>query len=90
MNNHATSSNFSIYYTWKNDELELPDSSYLALHIQFYIDYIIVKHETLPSLTHVNIYISRINNRLVFKIKDGYKPELQTPKTIKSFGSTKN
>ena len=30
-----------------------------------------------------------INNRLVFKIEDGYKPELQTPETIKLLGSTK-
>ena len=32
--------------------------------------------------------MSRIS-RLVFKIKDGYKLELQTPKTIKLFDSTK-
>ena len=32
--------------------------------------------------------MSRIN-RLVFKIKDGYKLELQTPKMIKLFDSTK-
>ena len=31
----------------------------------------------------------RIKNRLVFKIKDGHYLELQTPKTIKLFGSTK-
>ena len=29
-----------------------------------------------------------MNNRLLFKIKDGYKLELQTPETIKLFGST--
>ena len=33
--------------------------------------------------------INRTNNRLVFKIKDGYKVELQTPETMKLFGSTK-
>ena len=27
----------------------------------------------------IKVYISRINNRLVFKIKDVYKLELQTP-----------
>ena len=32
--------------------------------------------------------INRINNRLVFKIKDGYKLELQTPETMKLFDST--
>ena len=30
-----------------------------------------------------------MNNRLLFKIKDGDKLELQTPETIKLFGSTK-
>ena len=29
------------------------------------------------------------NNRLVFKIKDEYMLELQTPKSMKLFGSTK-
>ena len=34
-------------------------------------------------------YINRINNRLVFKIKDGYKLELQPPETINLFGRKK-
>ena len=40
------------------------------------------------NLSPIHVYISRINNRLVFKIKDGYRLELQTPKTMKLFGST--
>ena len=32
---------------------------------------------------------NRINNRLVFKIRGGYKLILQTPETMKLFGSTK-
>ena len=32
---------------------------------------------------------NRINNRLVFKIRGGYKLVLQTPETMKLFGSTK-
>ena len=36
------------------------------------------------------IIVSRINNRLVFKIKGRYKLELQIAETMKSFGSTKN
>ena len=35
------------------------------------------------------IYINRINNRLVFKLNDRYNLELQTPETMKIFGSTK-
>ena len=41
------------------------------------------KHKILPTNPHIHIYISRINNRLVLKIKDGYKLELQTPDTMK-------
>ena len=38
----------------------------------------------------IHVYINRINNRLVFKIKDGYKLELETPETVKLFESSKN
>ena len=41
------------------------------------------------SLIPYHTYINRINNRLVLKIKDGYKLKLQTPETMKLFGSTK-
>ena len=47
------------------------------------------KHETLTTKSLIQVYINRINNRLVFKIKDGYEIELQTPKKMKLFGSTK-
>ena len=64
--------------------------SYSLSDIQDYIeDYMIKKHETLTTIPPVHVYINRINNRLVFKIKDGYKLELQTPETMKLFGSTK-
>ena len=47
------------------------------------------KHERLTKILPINVDINRINNRLVFKIKDGYRQELQTPETMKLFGSTK-
>ena len=53
-----------------------------------YVENIIQKHETLSANPPIHIYISRINNRLVLKIKKGYKLELQTPKTMKLFCST--
>ena len=58
-------------------------------NLQDYIEYIIKEHETLTTIPPVHVYINRINNRLVFKIKDGYKLELQTPKTMKLLGSIK-
>ena len=69
--------------------MESLDGSYSISDIQDYIEYIIKKHETLPPNPLIHIYINRINNRLELKIKDRYKLELQTPETMKLFGSTK-
>ena len=68
--------------TW-NDEFELPDGSYSVSDIQDYIEYIIKKRKTLPRNLPIHIYINRISNRLVTKIEDGYKLELQMPETMK-------
>ena len=57
--------------------------------IQNYIEYNIKKHEALTTVPPIHVHINRINKRLVFKIKDAYMLELQTPKTIKLFGRTK-
>ena len=47
------------------------------------------KHETLINNPPIHICINRTNGRLVFKIKNGFKLELQTIKITKLFGSTK-
>ena len=57
--------------------------------IQDYTACIIKKHETLTTIPPIHVYINRINNRLAFKRKDGYKLELQTPVAVKLFDSTK-
>ena len=46
------------------------------------------KHETLSNNPSTHISINRINNIIVFKTIDGYKLEIQTPGTMKLFGST--
>ena len=48
------------------------------------------KHEKFPNNRPIHIYINRINNRLMFKIKNQYRLELQKPETMKLFGSSKN
>ena len=68
-----------------SDNSVLPERS----DIQDYIKYVIKKHEILPNNPPICIYISGINNSLEFKIKDGYKLELQTPETMNLFRSTK-
>ena len=42
------------------------------------------------TIPHIHVFINRINNRLVLKIQNEYKLELQTPETMKLFGSTKS
>ena len=64
-----------IVLTW-NDEFELSGCYYSVADIQDYIVYITQKHETLLTNPPIHIYINRINYRLVFKMKDGYKLEL--------------
>ena len=65
--------------TW-NDEFELPHGSYSVLYIQDYIEFIFKRHKTLTTIPPTHVYINRINNSLVFKMKDGYNLELQTSK----------
>ena len=68
----------------------MPDGSYSISAIQGYFEYIINKHETIADNPPVQIYVNRIKNRIVFKIKTGYKLELLIPETKKLLRSTKN
>ena len=45
------------------------------------------KYTDKPS---VQIYLKKIENRVTFKIKNGYSLELLTPETMKLLGSTEN
>ena len=74
--------------TW-NYTFDLPDGSYSIADIQDYFEFIIKKHETLTENPPVQIYPNKIKNRIVFKIKTGYKLELLTLETMKFLGSTK-
>ena len=67
--------------TW-NDEFNLPDGSYSVSDIQDYFEYIIKKHETIADNPPVQISVNKIKNRIVFKIKTGYKLELLTRETM--------
>ena len=72
-----------------NDEFELPNGFYSVSDIQDYIEYIIEKHEALTTISPIHVYINRINNRLVLKLKYGYKLEIQPSETMKLFVNTK-
>ena len=74
--------------TW-SDEFDLPDGSYSIAEIQDYFEFFIKKYETLAENTPAQIYPNKIKNKIVFKVKTGYKLELLSPETMKLFGSTK-
>ena len=73
--------------TW-NDTFDVPDGSYSIAALQNYFEYIIKKHETIADVSPVLIYVNEINNRIVFKIKSGYKLELLSKKTMRLLGSS--
>ena len=73
--------------TW-NEAFDLPDGSYNISKIQDYIEYIIKKHETIVENEPILIYANTINNRIIFKIKSGYRLELLSKETMKLLGST--
>ena len=75
--------------TW-NETFYLPDGSYNISVMQGYIEYIINKHETIGENAPILIYANTINNRIVFKIKRGYKLELLSKETMKLLGSNKD
>ena len=73
--------------TW-NDTFDVSDGSYSIAVLQNYFEYIIKKHETITDVSPVLIYVNEINNRIVFKIKSGYKLELLSKETMKLLGSS--
>ena len=75
--------------TW-NETFDLPAGSYNIPAIQNYIEYIIKKHKTIADTAPILIYANNITNRIVFKIKTGYKLELLSKETMKLLGSTRN
>ena len=68
--------------TW-NDEFNLHDGSYSVSDIQDYFEYIIKKHDAIADNPPAQIYVNKTKNRIVFKIKTGYKLELLTEETMK-------
>ena len=75
--------------TW-NDKLKLTDDSYFVSNIQDYFEYILKKHRENIDKPSVKIYVNKIDNRITFKIKNGYSLELLTSETMKLLGSTEN
>ena len=75
--------------TW-TEEFELPDGSYSVSDIQDYFEYILKKHSESVDNLSTRMYINRIENRITFKIKNGYYLELLKPETMKLLESTES
>ena len=79
---------FKIYTPTWSDEFELPDGLYSISDIQDYFQYIFKKHSENVDKPSIKIYVNKIENRITFKIKNGYYLELLTPGTMKLLGRT--
>ena len=74
---------FKISAPTGSEEFELLDGSYSISDIQDYFEYILKKHSESVHNPSVRMHINRIENRITFKIKNGYYLELLTPETPK-------
>ena len=85
---------FKILAPTCNEEFTLPDGSYSVSDIQEYFDYILQKHgektNNYKNKPSIKIYTNKVENRIAFRIKNGYILELLTKETMKLLGSTKN
>ena len=75
--------------TW-NEEFTLLGESYSVWDIQDYFEDILKKHGENINKPSIQIYANKIENRITFKIKNGYSLELLTRETMKLLGSTEN
>ena len=69
---------------------KLPDGSYSVSDVQDYFEYILKKHSKSVDNPSIRIYVNKVENRITFKIKNGYYLELLTPETMKLLGSAEN
>ena len=80
-NENMASINLSVYYIWKNIKSEYNNKKF-KISAQTWND----EFDENPL---VQIYVNKIKNRIVFKIKTGYKLESLIPETMKLLGSAK-
>ena len=86
--NPYNNNKFKISAPIWSDEFELQDGSYSISDIQDYFEYILKKYSENDDNPSVRIYVNKIENRITFKIKNGYYLKLLTPETMKLLGST--
>ena len=68
----------------------MPDGSYSVSDIQDYFEHNLKKHGEDIDKPSGQIYVNKIENRITFKIKNGYSLEFLMSETKKLLGSTEN
>ena len=71
---------YQLQHGKKNLNYLIDDNLY---QIHDYFEYILKKHGEKTLNPSIKIYTNKIKNRILFKIKTGYYPELLTPQTLK-------
>ena len=89
INSEYNNNKFKISAPTWNDEFNLPEGSYSDSDIQDCFEFIIRKHETIADNPPIQVYLTKIKNRIVFKIKTGYKLELLSKETMQLLRSSK-
>ena len=95
---YFSSSNLSIYYTWKNIKTSYKNNEFkrsaptwnkkFELIDGSYCKHIIKNYEKVTENPPIRMYVSQIKNRITFRVKTGYYFGLLTPEMIKLLGST--
>ena len=75
--------------TWK-EKSKLSDGSYSVSDIQDYFKYILKKHGENTNKPSIQIYVNKIENKITFRIKDGYSLELLIKERMKLLERTEN
>ena len=78
--------NFKISVPTWSEDFKLPDGSYSVSDIQDYFEYILKKHSESVDNPLIRMYINRTENRITFKIKNGYYLDLLTTETKRLLG----
>ena len=93
-----TLANINVHFNARNNAIKFIEDYgsmileviYSVSDIQDNFEYILKKHSESVDNPSIRMYINRIENRIIFKIKNGYYLELLTPETMKLLGSTES
>ena len=66
-----------------DDSFNLLTGSYSISDIRYYFEFIIKKHKILTENPLIQIHPKKKKNRIIFKLKIGYKLELLIPETMR-------